>query len=275
VTEPAKNSGSTESDRPTAQSGNQPHPGQELVRSEDRAPKTEAQLERPRTTSKGKRARSIYFAEAPWILSTLLGAMGALGSYCFDSVVGKPGIAWWEESPARPPHELHVGPGEIYGRICLRNLTDKVFTNVGIQLQVTRGELVRGIFTPDSRDIVPASESRVMNTIEKGPRTAPYVLRQHVARFDPNRTWVFDYNCVGPTGTSLAMTEGEGREQFLELKGQTKLPAPGPAQPLELHRWNWKDWIFEWRLPLAFFGLALGLFGVVMFIVTWRKQNVQ
>ena len=192
-----------------------------------------------------------------------LTAIVGLVAFFFNSIVEEPGIAWWEASPAQPVRELHVRPDETYGRIGLRNLTEKVFKNVGVQLGVNRGELVHGVFTPDARDIVPQSESRVMSVLKTGPSTAPNVLRQHIDRFDPDRTWFFDYSGNGLAGAAPAMTEGVQRENFLELKTQAKPSDTKDAQPLELHCWNWKDCVIEWRLWIVLVALVVVVVGVV------------
>jgi hypothetical protein len=189
--------------------------------------------------------------------------------------VAEPGIAWWQDSPSLALPELHVKAGETYGRIGLRNLTAKVVKNVGIEIQVKRGDLVRGIFTQDARDIVPESESRVMSVVESGPSTARYVVRQHCDRLDPDRTWFFDYSGLGLAEATLAMTEGIGRDEFLALKTRTKLAETKDAQALPLHRWTWKDTFFEYRLWIALMGMALFVVVAVVIFAWWMKNKEQ
>jgi hypothetical protein len=114
-----------------------------------------------------------------------------------------------------------------------------------------------------------------MSVVETGPSTAPYVLRQHVDRFDPDRTWFFDYSGTGRAEATLAMTEGIGRDDFLALKRRTKLAETKDAQALQLHRWTWKDSIFEYRLWIALAGLALCVVGVAVLFAVWMKRKEQ
>jgi hypothetical protein len=276
MAEPVDSSASSPEERATLQPSKQPDPTKLAGGSENLTDQRERppNATKPNVERDGAR-KKFFLTKWPWTLITLISAIGALGSYCFNLIVGEPGIAWWQESPAQPPFELHVRPGETYGRIGLRNLTRKVFKNVGVQLQVSRGEFARGSFTPDARDIVPASESRVMSVLETGPSNARYSLVQHVERFDPDRTWFFDYSGIGLAEVTAALTEGVTREQFLELKGNSKPPEIKDAQPLELHRWTCKDDIFEWRLWIPLVCLASCVVGAVVLFVTWIKQKQQ
>jgi hypothetical protein len=218
----------------------------------------------------------VYRTEWPLIATALVSLIGALIAFTFQLIIGESGIAWWHETPNQPPHELHLNPNQTYGRIGLRNLTGKVFSNVGIELQVSRGELVRGIFAADPRDVIPASESRVMNTLETGPKIAPFILKQHAQRFDPGRTWFFYYCGNGLAEVTPAFTEGVARSDFLELKtpgAATTASESKEAQPVGLHLWNWKDTVLEHKIWFGLAALVVCVIATVVFLVKWRKHK--
>lgn len=239
-------------------------------------PAAEGAGDKSESSSQAAGDPKFYRKEWPLILTALGSLIAALVAFSFGLIIGESGIAWWHETPAQPPHELHLKPNQTYGRIGLRNLTQNVFTNVGVQLEASEGTFERGIFQPDHRDVILAQESRTMSTLETGPKTAPFVLAQHADRFDPSRTWFFFYSGSGLGEVTPKLKEGVARADFLELK-KTVPQAAGSeskqAQPVNLHPWHWKDAVVEHKIWAVLALLVLFVVAAICLLIRWLKYS--